>query len=91
MKAGTLADARDQKCEQNMRLYARWDRERAAQAAQDRVDRVDDTVLAAHPEIGVLMRNGRKVFYVVRNGTCVEHSRPAFLLIETLRYSAAHA
>lgn len=36
-------------------------------------------ILRTQPEIGVLIRAGKPVYYIVRHGRTIEHSDPAFL------------
>ena len=73
----TAYDARNAKRNADARRFAKS--EAAALAAAARADEVA-AILAANPEIGVLVRRGAPVYYVCRNGAIVEASTPEALI-----------
>jgi hypothetical protein len=53
----TYQDARNEKLESNAKLFAKQDNAAAKQ-------QIIDGLLKAYPQIGVLMRKGKQIYYV---------------------------
>lgn len=72
-KVRTVNDVRNEKRNADARRFAHLD---DAEAEQKRIAEV----LKANPEIGVLMRNGKPVYYLTRSYGHLEHADPAALV-----------
>lgn len=75
-----LSEAVQERLDRKASDDARWDARDAEKNRLAAMDRANAEFILAYPAIGMLMRAGRPVYYVVRDGKTVEHADPRGLI-----------